>query len=155
MGRFDEPAWSAWEKKVALDIGGDLVRASGRFDLFKGDVKTDRFLIDCKETASSGFDLHDSFWGRLSSWARNEQRVPAVAVRAESPEAEVAVVDELTFAETSALAYDTSQIEPRRQVQKRIGASCGAGRPTLFQVGRYRLVAYPYEAFVRDMEALS
>ena len=150
------PDWEEWERDVAYSLSnGSQVKGSGRFDMAKGDVKSDSMLIDCKHTGSDGYSLTEDFWDTLSSWAMNESREPAMAVRIEREGArhEVAVVSEPTY---HLIARDPVRLDEsglKRQKSKRVTASFGGKSPRLFQLGRRRLVAYRFDEFVEDVNA--
>jgi hypothetical protein len=154
VSRFSEPAWSVWENDVALSIGGSKVRASGRFSMFKGDVKTGAVMVDCKHTETGGYAVTADFWKKLSSWAVNEGREPVIAVRMDGcrdGRSEVAVVNELFYNQISSSGFDTGSKEPKRQKQKTVSDKHSGNEPTVFSVGPFRLVAYSFEAFVEDL----
>lgn len=142
--------WQVWEGDVADALGGELVKASGATDSFKGDVKTGSFLVDAKETRSGGYAVKDSFWRELSTWARNEGREPAIAIRLDGEaQYEIAVVSEMSYAERHADYVPDDQL--RRQNQKRVTRSMAGKKPTPFLVGKYRLVAYSFAQFAEDV----
>lgn len=142
-------AWKAWEDDVAEAIGGDLVKASGATDYHKGDVKSRTFLVDAKHTESAGYSVSESFWRELSTWARNEGREPAIAIRVESPDThEIAVVGEMSYAERHPDFVPDDQL--KKQKQKKVTASMAGKKPTSFLVGNYRLVAYSFAEFAKD-----
>ena len=142
--------WREWEDDVAYLTDGDIVKASGATDYAKGDVKTSEFLIDAKETRSDGFSVKDDFWSKLSTWARNEGREPAIAIRiyGESSTYEVAVVNEMSYAERHADYEPDDQLKKQRQ--KRVTCKMSGKKPTQFLVGKYRLVAYSFDEFCKD-----
>ena len=147
------PDWEEWERDVAYAIeSGDQVKGSGRFDMAKGDVKTHSFLIDCKYTNGSGYALTEALWDKLGAWATNEYREPVVAVRIENESAidEVAVIPEHIYYQIvkEPLRIDDSGL--KRQKSRKIGASMSSKRPTIFQLGRQRLVAYRFSEFAED-----
>jgi len=143
--------WREWEDDVEYYTDGDRVRASGATDYAKGDVKTARFLIDAKETRGDGFSVKDDFWSKLSTWARNEGREPAIAIRiyGESSVYEIAVVNEMSYAERHAGYEPDDQL--KKQHQKRVTRKMAGKKPTQFIVGKYRLVAYSFDEFCKDV----
>lgn len=88
-----KPSWKEWEEEVAEALGGSLVKASGMTELFKGDVRAGAFLVDCKYTDSKSYTLTADMWRKVSSWAANEGRVPAIAVSVRGEEKFVVVPD--------------------------------------------------------------
>lgn len=143
-------AWKVWEDDVAEALNGDKVKASGMTDGYKGDVKTRTFLIDAKETASDGYAVTESFWKELSAWARNEGREPAIAIRLGSEHVyEVAVVSEMSYAERHPSFKPNDQL--KRQKQKRMTKNMDSKNPCNFIAGKYRLVAYSFDEFAKEV----
>ena len=147
---FKEP-WKEWEEDVAERIGGALVKASGRTDMFKGDVKTDSLLIDAKYTGNDGFSVSDSLWSTVSAWSRNEGREPVVAIRIEDDNGpvDIAVVTEQFYSERHPEFMPNDQL--KRQKQKKVTRRMAGKKPTSFIVGGFRLIAYSFDAFVKDI----
>lgn len=145
-------AWAAWEDDVADRTGGELVKASGMTDMYKGDVKTASFLIDAKETFTDGYAVTDGFWSKLATWARNEGREPAIAIRIEDPvndPFEIAVVSEIWYSEHHPGFEPDGQLKKKKQ--RKLTRCAAGGKPTSFMVGKYRLVAYSFDEWVGDM----
>ena len=146
-------AWAIWEDDVADRVGGELVKASGATFLYKGDVKTAGFLIDAKDTESDGYAVTDGFWSKLATWALNEGREPAIAIRIEDPvnePFEIAVVSEVWYAEHHPGFEPDEQLRKRKQ--RKLTRSAAGKKPTSFMVGRYRLVAYSFDEWVGDLK---
>ena len=145
-------AWRLWEDDVADALDGDKVKASGMTDLFKGDVRTDLLLVDAKHTAGDGYSVSAAFWSKLSSWARNEGREPAIAIRIEDENgaAEIAVVTEQFYAERHPEFEPDDQL--RRQKQKKLTRRAAGKKPMSFLVGNFRLVAYSFDEFTKEFE---
>lgn len=79
---------------------GRVQPASGainRFDL-KGDVKSERFLIDDKTTHAGSFSVSLKLWRKLSNEAWKNRKRPAIRIEF-SDGAPLYVVDEQTFIE--------------------------------------------------------
>ena len=138
-------AWAQWEHEVADRMGGSLVKASGSTDYAKGDVKTGRFLIDCKHTGLRAYTLSLDLWSNLSSWARNEGREPMVAVRLyEMGEPiDMLVVTELAYAERHPDYVPPK--EGRSVRNKTLLAKLIKNGPYQFSLGSNRLVVCRFE----------
>lgn len=143
-------AWKVWEDDVVERTGGDKVKASGMTDFAKGDCKTGEFLIDAKDTKTDGYSVSAGFWGKLSTWARNEGREPAVAIRIEDDNGpvEIAVVSEIWYCEHH------PEFEPERQLkkqkQRKLNRRSANKKPTSFLLDKYRLVAYGFDYWLKD-----
>lgn len=144
--------WEEWEREVAERTGGDLVKASGRLDYAKGDVKTGGFLIDAKDTETDGYPVTADFWGKLASWARNEGREPCIAVRIEdavNDPFDIAVVSEIWYCEKHPSFEPERQLKKQRQ--RKLTRKAAGKKPTSLLVGRHRLVAYSFDAWLEDI----
>lgn len=73
--------WEVWEEDVAKALGGTRVVASGATNVYKGDVKTDGLIVDCKYTKGISYTLRAPMWQKMLEWGRNEGRDPMLAVR--------------------------------------------------------------------------
>lgn len=142
--------WESWEDEVAEALDADKVKASGRTFLHKGDCKTCDWLVDAKETRTDGYAVSESFWRELASWARNEGKEPAIAVRIENDSVfEIAVVTEIAYAERHPDYVPDDQL--KKQKQKKVTAKMAGKKPSAFQVGPFRLVAYSFDEFCKDV----
>lgn len=81
LRRNETPAWSFWEYDVARAVSGKVTPGSGNGTMQKGDVKNDILLIDCKYTDQKAYRFTERMWDKLNMWARNEGRIPCLAVR--------------------------------------------------------------------------
>lgn len=142
--------WEIWESDVADDLDASRVKASGRFFMFKADVKSDTMLIDCKYTSKSKYIISGPLWQELSMWSRNEMREPALVIRFDEVAYEAAVVKEQWYCEN--FDKDTSSCDTPNSVSKTINARCLIDKDELvFQIGGYRLVALDYQRFKRKV----
>lgn len=69
------------EKDLARELGGHAVPASGAIDGFKGDVTTDKFLIDSKETASKSLMISSTMLNKICKEAREAGKRPALHLK--------------------------------------------------------------------------
>ena len=138
--------WELWEDYVTDSLQAQKVKASGRMTLFKGDVKSDTFLVDCKYTSGRSYAVTASFWEEVCMWARNEMREPAIAIRCAAPNAEIAVVRESWYCYCFEKA--TAGIITKNGLSKSVSANVLAEKDEfIFEVGGHRLVALPYAQF--------
>ena len=143
--------WEIWEDDVAERMGADKVKASGQTYLHKGDCKTGEYLVDAKDTETDGYSVTDKFWEKLSTWARNEGKEPVIAIRIEdyNGPVEMVVVSEMWYCERHPSFEPEQQL--KKQKQRKLTRKAAGKKPTNFLVGRYRLVAYSFEEFLKDM----
>lgn len=149
MGKHNEPEWAKWESDFAEMVDAQKVRLSGRLSLFKGDVKDDFILADCKYTSGEFYRLTEDTWEKLADWARNESRFPVLAVK--TMDAQLVVVPQDFYYELvrnpptprlkTEIAYKT----------RNLGFMQSLREPVLFVVGKYKLAAYSCECFVNDL----
>lgn len=81
------------EAKVAKDLNAKTVVASGALWGAKGDVRSDKYLVECKTTSKSFYSLTSSVWGKIKREAiKDGLRVPAMCI--EVKEQSVAIVEQ-------------------------------------------------------------
>lgn len=146
------PAWEQFESDVVAMTGGRHVRCSGRLPTDKGDVKTDAFVIDCKYTTMGRYTLTADMWRAVSEWARNESRIPAVAISF-AGDAFVAVVPEYVYCQAHP-EDDTGRVATKAAKSKVIRAQVERDW-FVFQLGNTRLFAYALNAFCEDMRSVT
>lgn len=142
-------AWAQWESDFAEKIDGKKVRLSGRMALFKGDVKDDYVLADCKYTHTDTYTLTEEMWDKLAEWARNESREPVLPIR--TCDAELVVISQSFYYEVS-----KNPQKPRLNVSvphksRNLGFAQSGTAPSFFVIGHYKLAAYSCERFVSDL----
>ena len=72
----------AQEKKIAVQLGGRRVVGSGNSSALsaKGDVKTQRWLVEAKTTTKPRFSLTLVLWRKISSEAIRANKHPAMFI---------------------------------------------------------------------------
>lgn len=69
------------EKRVAKQLGGRVTPASGALWGAKGDVRQDKFLVECKTTEKDYYSLTDKVWNKIRSEAiRDGLRIPLMCI---------------------------------------------------------------------------
>lgn len=68
------------EKRVARQLGGRRVVASGALLGSKGDVKADRWLVECKTTTSPRFPLTLALFRKIEFEAMQAGRAPVMII---------------------------------------------------------------------------
>ncbi len=86
------------EKRVAKELGGKTVVASGALWGAKGDVRLDKFLIECKTTEKSEYVLDVRTWQKIATEAlRDGMRTPLMQIELESGKTRLAVISYIDF----------------------------------------------------------
>ena len=81
------------EKKVASEISGRTVIASGSLWGSKGDVRSDKFLIECKTTDKDYYTLQYPTWEKIyKEAAKDGLRTPVMCIDLEGGKQRIAVV---------------------------------------------------------------
>lgn len=70
----DKKEWERFEEHVAELIGGERVRGSGASDQHKGDVMSDKFLVECKQTDLRSYRVHDGRVKKIALEAMSRNR---------------------------------------------------------------------------------
>ena len=69
------------EKSVAKDFNAKTVVASGALWVAKGDVRNDKFLIECKTTEKDYYSLTATVWEKIEQEAiRDHMRIPLMVI---------------------------------------------------------------------------
>jgi len=71
------------EARLAKDLGGRTVPASGALDGAKGDVSTADFLIDSKQTGAASIIVSAKQLNKITKEAREANRKPALKLQLE------------------------------------------------------------------------
>ena len=83
----------AQENKVAKDIGGKTILASGALWFAKGDVRSKHFLIECKTTEKNFYPLSARTWEKIYLEATKDGlRIPVMCVTLEKTQKNLAVL---------------------------------------------------------------
>lgn len=146
---MSDKGWEEWESDFAEKINGRRVRLSGRMALFKGDVKDDIILADCKYTSWDTYTLTEETWDKLAEWARNESREPVLPVR--TCDCELVVISQPFY-------YDLVKkpLKPKLNItvphkSRSLGYMQSSNEPSMFVLGHYKLAAYSCDRFVADL----
>lgn len=126
-----------WEEEAAETLNGSVVKYSGRLEMHKGDVVAKDILGDCKYTDSPSYSLSYDMWEKLSSWAINEGKRPAIFVRL--PSCDICVVQEDLFAELGLEFPAEAKQKSKTPKSRSIGA-----KPCKFKLGMVSLIAFPF-----------
>ena len=71
---------TAQENRVASRLGGKRQRGSGASDYAKGDVKTDNFLIECKQTEKKSLSIKGEWLSKITREAMAAGKTPALSI---------------------------------------------------------------------------
>lgn len=149
MVRKAKKEWETWEDEVSDELASPKVKASGRFSLFKGDVKTKTFMVDCKQTAKGSYRLSKDTWDKLCEWSMNEGRLPAIAVKLGNGD-RFAVLHETAYAELMGESLiGEGLFDPSKSKAISAGAMDEETGRAIFMFGRRRLVAFPFDRFAK------
>lgn len=87
--------WKDKEKKDSKDFGGYRQKGSGNFWAKPGDVKTDKFLIDSKQTEKKSYSISLETWDKLYEEALFSFRIPILSLLIQNKE--LVVLDKEDF----------------------------------------------------------
>lgn len=77
---YMKPKWKKHEEKQAKDFGGRVNKGSGNFWAVPGDIKTDDFLIEAKQTDKKSYSLRYETLDKLYEEALFSQRIPILSL---------------------------------------------------------------------------
>jgi len=73
--------WVKKETKDAKDFNGTRTPRSGGLWGFKGDIKSDKFLIESKETEKDSFRITKKLWNKIYTEAIESRRLPLLSIQ--------------------------------------------------------------------------
>jgi len=79
-------AWQRKEKSDEKDFGGRRTSGSGKSWYGKGDIKTDTFLIEDKQTDKNSYRIETKTWRKISNEALLSQRLPLLSLKIQETE---------------------------------------------------------------------
>ena len=89
--------WQKKEKRDAKDFKGIRTPRSGGFWSFAGDVESDKFLIECKQTDKKGYRLTLDKWNKASHEALMSGKTPIMSLQIQDQE--LVVISKFDFLE--------------------------------------------------------
>ena len=89
---MSNPSWKKLEQKIAKKLGGKRIPVSGVSRDFKGDVLTDKLLIDCKYGKQIPKKLID-WWKKVKEEAKKMERMPALVLKKKGLRGELIILD--------------------------------------------------------------
>lgn len=72
--------WEQKEKKDSKDFKGKKQKASGNYWAAPGDIKTEDFLIDSKQTEKKSYSISLETWDKLYEEALFSFRIPMLSL---------------------------------------------------------------------------
>lgn len=75
-----KPRWKKHEEKQAKDFAGRVNKGSGNFWAVPGDIKTDDFLIEAKQTDKKSYSIKYETWDKIYEEALFSQRIPLLSL---------------------------------------------------------------------------
>lgn len=72
--------WERKEKKDSKDFNGQRQKGSGNYWGKPGDVKTDKFLIDSKQTEKNSYSINYETWDKIYEEALFTFRIPLLSI---------------------------------------------------------------------------
>jgi len=89
--------WEKWESTVAEDFGGRIQTGSGNQWFAKGDVKTGKHVISCKQTDRDSFSITGNDWNEIRKIAEAAGRSPILAINMNGKRIAVMDYDEMLY----------------------------------------------------------
>ena len=91
--------WQKKEQRDAKAFGANLTPRSGGLWFAKGDSKSDKFLIDSKDSKHNRFSITDKMWQKVEKEALLNNRVPILSVKFGDKNIELVALDLNDFIE--------------------------------------------------------
>lgn len=87
--------WQRKEREDAKDLGGRVTPRSGGLWSFAGDVTTDEFLVDSKQTDKKSYSVKTSVWDKVYKEALMARKTPLLSLQIE--DLDLIVIDKNDF----------------------------------------------------------
>ena len=81
-----KPNWKKHEEKQAKDFGGRVNKGSGNYWGVPGDIKTDKYLIEAKQTEKKSYSLNVDTLDKIYEEALFSKRIPLMAIKIQDTE---------------------------------------------------------------------
>ena len=121
------------EKRIAKDLNCKPVPGSGSVWAWKGDVRSDKLLIEAKMTEAEYYNLTLATWEKIvKEAAKDGLRIPVMFI--DIQELQLVVIDSVM------LPTDSSPSKAMTN-GKRVGLNKELPYPISFTIGKYNLVA--------------
>lgn len=78
------------ERRVARRFGGSTTPGSGNGWVRKADVRTDKYLIECKTTTKESYRITLDTWEKIWKEALTDDRIPVMIVDIDGTEIMIA-----------------------------------------------------------------
>jgi hypothetical protein len=99
-----KPKWKDKEKKDAKDFKGKLTKNSGNYWSQKGDIKTNTFLIESKQTSKKSYSISKKTWDKLYEEALFSFKLPILSIIIQ--DLELVILDKKDFLKLVPLKED-------------------------------------------------
>lgn len=148
------------EKRVACALNGKTTIASGALDFQKADVRTDKYLVECKYTDKDFYSLKTSIWEKIRNEAiKDGLRIPLMQIELNGGSIGFAVLDvndlQAEFDENNKyLAHVVNVMDVNAKsfrIKEDIVGSCLSVKHipiTVVRIGKYTLAVVTWLDFV-------
>lgn len=91
--------WQKHEEKVAIHLkGGKRVKGSGAGNV-KGDIRSDKFIVECKSTKFKSFSITERLLEKLEEDSFGADKIPILSIELENGKRKFYVITEDAFEE--------------------------------------------------------
>lgn len=87
--------WKKKEKSDAFTFNGKVTKGSGNSWYAPGDIKTENFLIECKQTEKKSYSISLTTWDKIYSQALFSYRTPILSLKIQ--DVDLVVLDKEDF----------------------------------------------------------
>ena len=87
--------WKKFENKTAKLFGGKRNKGSGNKWYAPGDVRSEKFLFENKQTSARSFRVSSKLWNKIYEEALFSYRIPVLAIQ--MPDIELIVISKEDF----------------------------------------------------------
>ncbi len=135
------------EERIAKQIGGKTVVASGALWGAKGDIRTDKYLVEAKYTDTNHYTLNVKTWNKIEQEAiKDGLRIPVMCVSIKNKDYAILTVDDFIFLNKSVILV--GEIINTSAKSCRLKYDMSFGYKEIYFEGKVRLSVIPWDYFL-------
>lgn len=142
------------EERIAKDIGGKTVVASGALWGAKADVRNDNYLVEAKYTDTNHYTLNVKTWNKIAKEAiKDGLRVPVMCISIKNKDYAILTVDDFLFLNRAPVFG--GEIINNSAKSCRLKYDMSFGYKEIHFEGKVRLAIIPWDYFLAIQDNIS
>ena len=142
------------EERIAKQIGGKTVVASGALWACKADVRNDKYLVEAKYTDTNYYTLNVRTWEKIAQEAiKDGLRIPVMCVSIKNKDYAILTVDDFMFLNKAVILG--GEIINNSAKSCRLKYDMSFGYKEIHFEGKVRLSVIPWDYFLAIKDSIS